>query len=398
MRASRRRHHGSPARRFAHGAHGVALALAGAAGSTAAQVSVTGEVTDASTGSRLAYVLVVLETSDGEEVTQTLSARDGRYRLGVPEAGEWRISARSLGYASTTSERLEIREPEVEFDFELAPEPIDLDPVAVRAAAAEACEPMDEVEGTLLVSLWEEALKALDVVAHAEAEERYRFHLEERQRAVDLFTGDIIEDDEARSEAGQAFRSAPVEELVEDGWVQAGDLPLSSEFYGPDARAVLSPEFQRRYCFGIREAELEEDEGVGITFAPMDPGDEPDVTGVLWVDPEDGAPRELHFEYTHYPLDPPLPDALRPFFGGEVAFGEAEEGLWVVEDWVIRVPRYEMGLAREAPPVRTRELIEPFRQAQEDIPSSWIRRAWQRGLVLVEEGGSVVSVHPDSSL
>ena len=357
------------------------------------QQVLTGEVADTETGQELGSAIVILLDEAGQEVGRTLSAFDGGYRIEVPEAGRWAVEARMLGYRTERSEEIRVDGAPEEVNLALTPEAIELDPVEVRAAADRACEPLGETEGLLLAELWSEARKALDVIAVAERAEDYRFRLEERERAVDIFTGDIADERRTVRTLSEPFQSVPADELIDQGWVQpVPGQRQTFDYYAPDAELVLSREFEQRHCFGIREDE-EDPDRVGISFEPVRDDGPPGIEGVFWLARDDGAPLELKFNYTDHLHRPAIPESFQPYFGGEVTFAQLDDGLWVVEDWILRLPQYHEGFSGGTDlPGTLPPLIMPFRRADSEVSERWLEIAWATGFAVREEGGSLLEV------
>ena len=369
------------------------LALAVLAGGARGQVTVTGTVSDGETGAPLAHVLVSGLDDEEREVVRTLTDRGGHYTLEVPESELSRVSARMLGYGSVTSDPVTGDPDPVQVDLELVSSPITLDPIDVSVAAVQACSGLDDEEHRLLNEIWSQTQHALDVVAFTAEDGDYRFRREKRERAVSIFTGTEADVGRRTDTSSQPFRSVPPDELLEEGWVRPVEGMDAYDYFAPDAIVVTSREFREAYCFRIQE-DGSDPSRVGLAFEPLSAGGPPAIQGTLWVDTETAAPLELEFHYTHHYHEPAIPRAFLPFFGGEVTFRETDAGLWVVDDWVIRMPQYRVTFAESSglPGGTLPDLVAPYRDVADALPTSWLQTAWQAGFAVWEQGGRVVEV------
>jgi hypothetical protein len=72
----------------------------------------------------------------------------------------------------------------------------------------------------------------------------------------------------------------------------------------------------------------------GLEFKPAKIGSQPEITGILWLDPKGNALRSLNFDYVNLPI--PLRIARTT---GRVEFQQLPGGQWIVPRWYIRMPR-----------------------------------------------------------
>lgn len=112
---------------------GVILVVAGPRPLTAQ--AIVGQVIDHASGDPLDGVHVRLVDEDGREHASTYAADDGRFRIAAPRAGQWRIHAALVGYASVESRPMELDYDQtmvVEILMGVDPVPID-EPIVVTA-------------------------------------------------------------------------------------------------------------------------------------------------------------------------------------------------------------------------------------------------------------------------
>ena len=112
----------------------------------------------------------------------------------------------------------------------------------------------------------------------------------------------------------------------------------------------------------LAEGEDEAEGLLGLTFERTEDRGVPDISGVLWLDPEDGEVQWLDYRYEF--LDVPNSERL----GGKIRFHGLPNGTWIVREWNIRMP-----------------LLEARRRSG--------RRVRTRLVGLLEEGGSVLRVN-----
>jgi hypothetical protein len=72
----------------------------------------------------------------------------------------------------------------------------------------------------------------------------------------------------------------------------------------------------------------------GLEFKPAKVGSQPEITGVLWLDPRTNALRSLNFDYVNLPI--PLRVARTT---GRIEYQQLPGGQWIVPRWYIRMPR-----------------------------------------------------------
>jgi hypothetical protein len=374
-----------------------ALALTAGVPDAAAQGRVVGQVTDASTRQPLASVLMTLLDADGAVANRALTSLEGRYVLAVPRAGTWRVTAEFIGYHTAESPALTVERGDVTLDLRLEFSPLRIDAVVVDADADARCGPLQGTQGAVLARMWEEARKALNVVAFVDAEPRYRFVLQSHRRTTDIFSGQTDETRRrVRTNTSTSYRSRPVEDLLEHGWVRASGA--ATDYFAPDAAVVVSDAFQAAYCFRLAE-HPDRPDWIGLGFEPARRGARPEIEGVLWLERDGAAPRRLDFSYTDHVLAPAIPAALLPFFGGEIIFSRTDDGVWIVQDWALRMPQYVRASVSALPRgARVPDPVPPFRQAAAQAPEEWRRTAFGAGFVVVEVGGVVAEMGPAGDL
>lgn len=352
---------------------------------------VSGAVTEPD-GRPVLGALVALETPEGRRLRSALTDREGRFWLQAPAPGRYRLRVERLGYRSAVVGPFVLAAGEARReDVAVTGEPIRLQEMDVLAAADRRCT-LTPDEGSLLAELWEQTQQAFRRVEATLEEDAYHFRLRRYERSVDIPSGRVSDERWYPGGASfESFRSAPVDELLELGWVRRGER---SEliYYGPDLQVLLSPHFQEAFCFRVRTDGARPGQ-VGIGFEPVRPGSRASIHGTLWIDREPLELTTLEFHYTSHLLAPPLPDPLLELFGGEVELRGLPDGRWVVDRWTLRMPEFRrVGTrtewVRPADPALAGR-FERTRRIVERAPRMWRDAVLEGRLLLREEGGDV---------
>ena len=90
----------------------------------------------------------------------------------------------------------------------------------------------------------------------------------------------------------------------------------------------------------LTEGEDEAEGFIGLSFEPTEDRGVPDVSGVLWVNPENAELQWLDYGYEF--LDVPGSERL----GGKIRFEGLPGGTWIVREWYIRMPLLTFSGAR----------------------------------------------------
>ncbi len=347
----------------------VLLTLLFAASAPASAQVVRGRFTDVSATAPIEGGVVSLLAMDGSEVTSVLTDARGWYALRAPAPGRYRLRASRIGYADFLTEPFVLGAGRVlDRDIAAAVRAISLEGVTVRGTSRCRLRPD---QGVQTQALWSAIRTALSAASLTKREQRLHYDVAEYVRDLDPATLRPLGPARARARSGVAehpFVSAPVDELMRDGFVRPG--PEQTSYFAPDADVLLSDAFLARHCFRVVA-----DEGgagkagrVGLAFRPVVQGAQADVEGTLWVDPSAGELRALEYRYTG--LD--VPDAER--LGGRVEFARVPTGRWIVSRWYVRMP------VLPAP--------EPGRRLS-DVAPNLQGRHLQR---IIEQGGAIVGV------
>ena len=330
---------------------------------------------------------VSLLNSVGNEVRSALTDARGRQLFVLPDAGVFRIRAEMIGRETVESPSITVEEGEaVHHRLRLPSQAIELE--ELRVEAGRVCQVRPE-RASAIARIWEEARKALRVLAWGDSLEVFRYRVERYARALDL-DGRTVSEESRESRAGYfraPFESRPAAELIEQGFVEKnrdGDL-----FFAPDAAVVLSDPFLNTHCMALAPPDQERHGTVGLAFEPVPGRRLPEISGTFWLDGDSGELLQLDYRYEN--LDSPIQD---PRIGGMVDFGRLPNGHWMVKRWFVRMPT--IGIAFRGQPFRE-PILSGFREeggqviSVTDASGSLIleaERATIEGIVLDEQDGS----------
>jgi hypothetical protein len=310
------------------------LTLAGAppAGMLEAQAPpLRGVVVDSTNREPIGGAIVTVLDAAGNPLRHTLSAGDGAFSVAGPAPGE-RVRFRRIGF----------RPREVRMDVAtvtrtgtlqvaLARIPQVLDPVRVREASL--CPGNDD--GGTASMLWGQARDGLlaSIVARDATPARSEVLMYERARAP--HDARVLRH-EQRIRTGRttrAFRAAgSAADFAIRGYVH--EDASGRMFNAPDADVLLDPAFAATHCFRVVAGGPSRPHQIGLAFDPARRrGDIVDVAGLVWVDRNEPAVRELEFHYTG--LDRASTTAGA---GGTVQFETMPNGVVLITRWSLRMP------------------------------------------------------------
>ncbi|MDE2973391.1 MAG: carboxypeptidase regulatory-like domain-containing protein [Gemmatimonadota bacterium] len=308
------------------------LLLAAAVPLPGAAQPVVGTVVEEGTGTPVPGAMVILFDSTETRVARTLTDPIGRFRLRARHPGSHYVTVERIGYADWTTD---LFEPAPGGEFLRIRIPVRAIPIeGLDVSGGRRCEVRPE-EGLATARVWEEVRKALAAEEYTREASLYRYALLVYRRQLDRNARKTIDGTSTMLEDQQAaFRSFPIEHLVDRGFVQM--VADSAIYFAPDAGALLSDAFLDTHCLELREGEEGKEERIGLAFRPLDDRDVPEVAGVLWVDAATSELERLEFAYVNLIRSREVGEP-----GGEVAFARLPDGAWIVREWRIRMPHLE---------------------------------------------------------
>lgn len=309
----------------------LALALAGAPASSAAQ-TVAGTVVDRWTGAAVPGTVVVLLDTAGGRHDATVSDAQGRYTVRASSPGAFRVRAEQVGYSTTSSPMLALAAGEQATQaLSIVPSVVALDAVVARGVPRPCT--VRPSNGAQAAIVWDEARKALEAAELAARRQAYQFRLRRFRRVLSGARATVQDSSSAVATdfSGQSFRSPPQDRLVAHGYVEPDGDSLA--FHAPDAPTLLSDAFLDHHCFSFREGRRGNAGLVGLDFAPLRNRRLPDVRGTLWLDGRTGHLRFVEYTYVNLPYT-----RRGAALGGRIDFAQVGGGGWIVNRWTMRMP------------------------------------------------------------
>jgi hypothetical protein len=311
------------------------LLLLVSAGGAIAQ-TVRGTVSERGTNVPLAGALVTLDregsASFDAPLRRTATNQQGAYAVRAPSPGRFQLTVRRIGAKLHTQvvtlTGVDVLEINVQLEAFTS-----LPVVAVRDSSLCVTRNADNVR---VAQLWEAARTSLSVVAiSGDTIVGARLVRYERQRNPDTFeiTEEELHSYDARDGISEpVFRSRGGSELSKSGYWQGSGL--TTEFFAPDAEALLSTAFLLDHCFGLREGDPDRPALVGLTFTPVRGRRVPEISGTLWLDARTYELQRLEFEWLGLP-----PSMQHDHVGATVEFMRLPTGAVIVKRWSLVMPQ-----------------------------------------------------------
>lgn len=288
--------------------------------------------------------VVTLERANvdsGLVARSALTSSIGTYSINAPAPGNYRLVARRIGALPFRSEPFMLAAGQVHV-LAVVMEPATKYDVsatlgAISITRATPC-PDRESNGARIATLWEDARTALlsSEIARRDSlvsnrQVRYKRELELPLMGIISETFAVFDAKDAGGEMW--FKSLPGDSLSRTGYWRE-TVPGVTEFYGPDASALLSEAFVRDHCFSLVDSAVSGEQATGLAFVPiaarMRERAPTDIRGTIWFDAS-SALRHVEFMWTKLQGDV-------SYFGGEVRFTRVTDGPWVVNSWRLRMP------------------------------------------------------------
>src|SRR3954467_7127497 len=283
------------------------------------------EVVEAATGKPIVGANVALFDSSGAiPLGGGFSDQNGRTDLRAPVRGPYRVRADKVGFDSWQSVQLQLGDRPGIVRAGVGPT---LPPAPVSMRSESACQQMTG-PGTPAGDIWAELKKALTASAMTEAQGLVPLDVDLYERVLDRDLGIVSE----RNEQRLRISRRPVTGI---SWDQAdstrrGDASASDVYRAPDAATLASDQFVKSHCFSAIRGYGQESGLTGLEFRPARVAGQPELTGVLWLDPKSNALRSINFDYVNLPI--PLRIARTT---GRLEFEQLPGGHWIIPRWYI---------------------------------------------------------------
>ena len=324
-----------------------------------------GVVLDQETGVPVPSVFVRLVDTAGRPVAASMTDSLGAFSLAAPASGAFTVRLQGLGYRTQEIGPFSISGM-TRRTFMLTPDPISVPELVVRGTPQ--CV-VDSERATETAETWERIRQAIRPAAFLTRERALRYDVIRFTRRIEPDSTGIRSEDLRQSQLMEPFHTLSPDSLLAGGFVREdGDTLI---YYMPDLDVLLSPAFLNAHCFGVSR-KPDQQSVLGFTFEPVADGrpsrrGDPrtaGLRGVFWIDAESGSPLSLDYEYSREHDNKSLGV-------GHAEFQQLIEGLWVIRDWTISMPRFR----------ERRRILGLFRSTE-------IHE-------IVEEGGQVVDVRTE---
>jgi hypothetical protein len=298
-----------------------------------------GSVVGADGSTSVAGAVVVLVDSTGTTVARALSDERGAFRVAAPRSGTYRVRTLHVGSRPSMSAPIVLAAGAPVTETLRTGGVVQLS--AVMVAGSSDCRIRPDSSQRAFAA-WDAARTALLATTLAAEDSTLTMLVRRRRESVDAEARVLLhaEVDERRVRAKQSFVSIGADALSRGGYVVRDSAGLV--YHAPDATVLLSEQFADTHC--LRPAPGDEAHAgmVGVEFMPVNvPRERTDLRGTFWLDSTTSELRTIEFRYTNLPGV-----AERAGAGGIVRLAKLPGGRWIVRDWQLRMPVFEV---EEAP-------------------------------------------------
>ena len=286
------------------------------------------EVVESSNGKPIVGANLSLVDEHGLNLSDSFSDQGGHTVLRAPTIGTYVVRADKAGYDTWSSVVLHVTAKPINLRVGMAPS---RNPPQVVMRSETACV-LAAPPGTPAGDLWADVRKALTASALTEARGLVPLDVDLYERTLDRNFAVASE----RTEQRQRLTRRPATGI---SWDQLDSTRRAAVIGGdvyrtPEPATLVSDQFVKSHCFAAIRGYGPETGLTGLEFKPARVGSQPEITGVLWLDPKANALRYLNFDYVNLPI--PLRIARTT---GRVDFQQLPGGQWIVPRWYIRMPR-----------------------------------------------------------
>ena len=298
------------------------------AGTSLTAQEVLVEVVELSNGKPIVGANVSLVDDHGMSLFGNFSDQGGHSSLRAPSSGRYVVRADKVGYDSWSSVILYVTGAPIHVRVGMSPL---RNPSTAVARSETSCQLLTP-PGTPAGDLWVEIRKALTASALTDAQGLVPLDVDLYERALDRNLGVVSERKEQRSRISRRPATGISWDQIDSarrGAVAGGDV-----YRAPEAATLVSEQFVKAHCYAAIRGYGPETGLNGLEFRPAKVGSQPELTGILWLDPKANALRSLNFDYVNLPI--PLRVARTT---GRVEYQQLPGGQWIVPRWYIRMPR-----------------------------------------------------------
>lgn len=281
-------------------------------------------------GAPVSGALVALLADNDSVVAEGLTGETGMRTLRAPP-GSYRVRVRRIGYLPFVSGPVAMpRELELALGVE-SPRVVLEGIVVTSRSRCRRNDPND----TALATVWDEIDKALRssqlLVSDLKGMGKARVYRRERAGNGRIVSGDSTV---FQISGRRPFGAIDPTSLASDGYV-IGDEGKGWVYYAPDEVVLLSDGFASTHCFRLVRDPARRSQ-IGVAFEPVPGRTVSDISGVLWVDEKTSELREVVFRFVNARVLS-LFDAR-----GFTRFLRVPSGAFIVEEWLLSVPKLSM--------------------------------------------------------
>jgi hypothetical protein len=309
------------------------------------------EVVELSNGRPIVGASVSLLDDHGNSLLGNFSDQGGHTVLPAPRSGTYVVRADKVGYDTWNSVILHLTGEPIHVRVGMSPT---RNPSTVVARSESTCQLLTG-PGTPAGDLWVEIRKALTASALTEARGYVPLDVVLYERTLDRNLGVLSERTEQRSRLSRRPSIGITWDQLDSarrGAVAGGEI-----YRAPDAATLVSDQFVKSHCFAAIRGYGPETGLAGLEFKPARIGSQPELTGVMWLDPRANNLRSVNFDYVNLPI--PLRVART---SGRVEFQELSSGQWIVPRWYIRMPRVSQVATDAGPGAVARDTLLGYQE------------------------------------
>ena len=296
-------------------------------GTRSAAQDVRIEVVEAANGKPIVGANVIVFDSAGLTIGGGFSDQRGHIELPTPPRAPFRVRADKVSYDTWVSVVLRPAGKPIHVRIGMMPTRVP----GLVARTETSCQQLSG-PGTPAGDLWIEMRKALNASAMTEAKGLVPLDVDLYERALDRNLGIVSERVEQRTNIPRRPATGISWDQLDS--VRRGNATGSEVYRAPDAATLLSDQFVKTHCFAAIRGYGPENGLNGVEFKPARVGSQPELTGVIWLDPKGNTLRYVNFDYVNLPI--PLRLARTT---GRVEFQQLPGGQWIASRWYIRMPR-----------------------------------------------------------
>lgn len=279
-------------------------------------------------------VVLLLHATTDSILARIVTGERGLYVLKAPRPMTVRLKVLRLGYQPTNVGTYTLGAGQIEtVRVKLGDQRVVLATMDVKAG--NRCDIKPD-SGLLVAQLFEEARKALlassSPVSNVKNAAQFTLFTRAQDERGKLTAP--IQRSTFSGPSSRPFASLSADSLAKVGYMLEEDD--GTVYRAPDADVLLSETFLANHCLQFVQGTAERAASVGIGFRAINrPRTFVDVRGTLWLDRETSELQYLEYQYDG------VPDVFTKMnVGGRVDYTQMAAGLWFVNKWAIRMPRY----------------------------------------------------------